>query len=209
MRRARGHQPWARSSSPSRCIEQLHRVRRPKYNEHADHGCCHVRQWTLAPLVVARMDRRSYDQDPWLNRDAQQTLSRVASPSRFQPCYIRFVSFRTGSLRCLVRAVALTLLAWTALDLTNIHLCALDAASSERTIVVDGRAPGGAITANTPDPGSPRSGADDCFCCSHCVDVCQTLMRPAPMMLAQAAQELHEFLPPASGHGLFHPPQLS
>ena len=120
-------------------------------------------------------------------------------------CYILAVALRNGYMRRLARVVALTLLAWTALDLANSNLCALDAASQPVSL----RQTSDRLAASRADPGAPTFGADDCFCCSHCVDISHALTRPARIQLAHPAPELREFAPSGSGHTLYHPPQFS
>lgn len=77
---------------------------------------------------------------------------------------------RSVVARRLVHVVALLLLLWTATDLTSPSLCALDDEGTSQTTasddlsMQDGSSPAG------PRPALPPH-IDDCFCCSHCVDV--------------------------------------
>jgi len=69
----------------------------------------------------------------------------------------------------LVRTVATVILLWTAADLTNVSLCALDSDELGRSVAVGLTATlSGETTNEAPQP-APH--IDDCFCCSHCVDV--------------------------------------
>ena len=102
------------------------------------------------------------------------------------------------------RAIALCLLFWTAVDLANASACALDNES-----VASGTA--AAIYPQAPSTGgrAPAAHVDDCFCCSHCVDV----ERPASPAAARRVTPRFEALPRPFPHllaaSLFHPPQAS
>jgi hypothetical protein len=64
----------------------------------------------------------------------------------------------------------MVLLLWTAADLTNSGLCALD---SEDPLGVPASNEA-ALDQSVPNPvpfNAPAPHIDDCFCCSHCVDV--------------------------------------
>ena len=73
----------------------------------------------------------------------------------------------------LARAVAFALLLWTAIDVTNANVCALDQ---------EGAFPQAGRVAVASDPGSVPASApthsDDCFCCSHCVKVSSLMSLP-------------------------------
>ena len=70
----------------------------------------------------------------------------------------------------LVKALVMVLLLWTAADLSNASLCALDNESngampmSVDTTLMDGSS--GHVPRQAPLPH-----IDDCFCCSHCLDL--------------------------------------
>jgi len=91
-------------------------------------------------------------------------------------------------------------LSWTAVDLANASLCAVD---SDRLGQSDG-----AMADHATDPISPpTSPVDDCFCCSHSVDVGRltvvldsTAAAPIPEMSVPAA-------PLSPPHIPFHPPK--
>ena len=97
------------------------------------------------------------------------------------------------------------LLLWTAADLSNSSLCALDSEGTD------------AVSSSTHEPLSAGSNApapvqtperhiDDCFCCSHCVDV-QTFA-PAILVMAVELQRTPLVLaaPRLFGAPLYHPP---
>ena len=110
---------------------------------------------------------------------------------------------RSPQFRRIVRAVALTFLAWTAVDLGVPTLCALDNELPQAYT--------SAPTIHTPsnEGGTPSRPVhiDDCFCCSHCVNV-TALAAPAGLALAIQAPPLPaEFLPVALGYPPYHPPR--
>ena len=107
----------------------------------------------------------------------------------------------------LAQTVSLILLLWTAADLTNASLCALEnegtgfsSVEATATQIVDSSS----SQAPVPVPAPPH--IDDCFCCSHCVDV-QVLW---PATLAMPVDLQHAPLVLASprifGSPLYHPP---
>ena len=100
----------------------------------------------------------------------------------------------------LLQFAVVLLLSWTAVDLANACLCAVDS---------DGLAQNdAAMTDHAADPISPpTSQVDDCFCCSHSVDVGRlavvldsTAVAPLPDMSVPAA-------PLSPPHIPFHPPR--
>lgn len=105
----------------------------------------------------------------------------------------------------LVHAVAMLLLLWTAADLSNASLCALDNEGTGSFPVSTGASLQDSSDTDVPAQ-APQQHIDDCFCCSHCVDV-QVLspskvivrvdLRHAPLVLAAP----HSF-----GSPLYHPP---
>ena len=106
----------------------------------------------------------------------------------------------------LTRVVALVLLAWTAIDLTNSALCALEQEEFSTPVGSDlalsmSPASGGAI------PAAPRH-VDDCFCCSHCVTVID--VTPARWNMSVVGPE--QVAPPAAPlfrtFPVYHPPQI-
>jgi len=105
----------------------------------------------------------------------------------------------------IVRFVVIALLLWTGADLTNASLCALEreesvsfAIGGDDTVAADVSVPGPVA------PSLPH--IDDCFCCSHCVEVQalfpDLLAGPAAAAFAAAAPgEPRHF-----GNPLYHPP---
>ena len=113
------------------------------------------------------------------------------------------------AFRRLARLAAVVLLAWTGVDLIATQLCAADSvvlatgSSGAVTIQPD------ASSESDPTRGTPRAHVDDCFCCSHCVNV----VLPEPVLditrNARRALASRVGVPLADGHPLYHPPQLS
>ena len=103
----------------------------------------------------------------------------------------------------IARAVALLLLALVALDLGNPSLCALDQAAPLMPVSA-------ATLDQRPTDDSGPAGPvhiDDCFCCSHCVDV-SSIAAPSP--LAWAASDLplpRDRAPFTTASPLYHPPR--
>ena len=112
-----------------------------------------------------------------------------------------------GRFRKLIRATAWLFLVWTALDLGVPSLCALEH---------EGEPPGvysasplmDAPSTNETTPDAPVH-VDDCFCCSHCVNVALS----EPLLTATSNTPRHLAspvrIPVRDGHPLYHPPQLS
>ena len=105
----------------------------------------------------------------------------------------------------LVKTVIMILLLWTAADLTNTSLCALESEDSRPT-QVENSAPGlSEATQPRPLP-EPVGHFDDCFCCSHCVEVQPVFppaagLRVAPQRAPMTAPAVRIF-----GFPLYHPP---
>jgi len=104
----------------------------------------------------------------------------------------------------LAQTVSLILLLWTAADLTNASLCALENEGTSFGSIGTTATMSDSSSSQVPDP-APRH-IDDCFCCSHCVDV-QVL---SPATLAMPVDLQHTPLVLASprifGSPLYHPP---
>ncbi len=105
----------------------------------------------------------------------------------------------------LAQTVSLILLLWTAADLTNASLCALEnegtgfsSAGATASQIVD------TSSSQAPVPAPPH--IDDCFCCSHCVDV--QVLSPATHALPVDLQHAPLVLaaPRIFGSPLYHPP---
>lgn len=102
----------------------------------------------------------------------------------------------------MLRWCATVLLLWTAIDVMAPGLCALEREHEES-----------AAAAVAPDPGLPPANdstsaphVDDCFCCSHCVDIWRLDPVGAPSDLVQrfVIHELRpaDYVPPPP----YHPP---
>ena len=105
----------------------------------------------------------------------------------------------------LARAVATILLLWTTLDLTNASLCALDRDEIGTTVSHGlGTTVSDDSARRAPSPQSTH--IDDCFCCSHCVDI--PVFVP-PVVTEPATRRELPFdarIPTSFGFPLYHPP---
>ena len=105
----------------------------------------------------------------------------------------------------IVRGVALVILAWTAFDIGFPGLCALD---SEWAQIAYASAPVTvASSTGERDAPAPPVHIDDCFCCSHCVDVAGV---PAPEGLdltVDVARLPSDSLPFSLQYPPYHPPR--
>ena len=104
----------------------------------------------------------------------------------------------------LVQVIAIAILVWTAADLTNVSLCALDHEGTQSGPVTTSatRCDG----AETQFPPAAPQHFDDCFCCSHCVEL-QVLVPEtfeAPADLQRSPSVLAS--PRIFGSPLYHPP---
>ena len=119
-------------------------------------------------------------------------------------CYTRHM--RWWRHCTLAQAIAIALLLWTALDLSNERLCALEDEARQSILIT--------ITATkTVAAGSSDSTAahtpqhvDDCFCCSHCVEVSSAMPAPVALTINQDPVPLVPSLPHTFGTSLYHPP---
>ena len=111
---------------------------------------------------------------------------------------------RSWRFTVLWRVVALSLLLWTAVDLADVTACALDnerlgtLGSSQDSIIAHRDAPG--------NPAPPVH-VDDCFCCSHCVDV-EAFIAASSVTIPKSRPETlanHHLLLLATP--FYHPPQ--
>lgn len=99
----------------------------------------------------------------------------------------------------------MTLLLWTAADLTNASICALDSdefggsPSGESTDAMN------ALPTN-PRPAQPTPHIDDCFCCSHCVEVAVLVPAIVGESIARREPPLDAAAPDSFGFPLYHPP---
>lgn len=107
----------------------------------------------------------------------------------------------------LSRAVAFAILLWTAADLSNASLCALDqegagARPSASDTVIR------CVAAGHDNPASRPGHIDDCFCCSHCVDASVfAMLDDRPLRLGVIHPGLTSALHSLAG-AVDHPPQL-
>ena len=112
----------------------------------------------------------------------------------------------TGRFRNLVRATAWLFLAWTAVDLGVPSLCGLDH-ESEPSRIYSSSALMDARSTNETSPDAPVH-VDDCFCCSHCVNV-TAMHSPEILTIAGTDTALpSDSAPIADGYPPYHPPRV-
>ena len=100
----------------------------------------------------------------------------------------------------LVRTVAMVLLVWTATDISNASLCALDSEGAGPFALRK--------SSGTSIPVQAPGHVDDCFCCSHCVDV-QTVVSTSLAMPANLDRTpLIASAPRIFGSPVYHPPLI-
>lgn len=115
-----------------------------------------------------------------------------------------WLSMRSAHVRAGARAAAWLLLALVALDLGNPSLCALDQESESRPV----SAPAQDLLPSDGGTPTPPAHVDDCFCCSHCVDVAAIA---APAMLSLVGDNVSlpaERTPFPTGYPPYHPPKV-
>ena len=97
------------------------------------------------------------------------------------------------------------LLLWTAADLSNASLCALDNEGQEVVSLSAHATLSDGSDAPAPDQ-TPQRHIDDCFCCSHCVDV--QAFAPSTLVMPVELQRTPLVLaaPRLFGSPLYHPP---
>ena len=111
---------------------------------------------------------------------------------------------RGSRSRRLGRFVAVLLLLWTTVDLVNASACALE---NEQRFAFSGVAH--PIVASPERPGVQQAHVDDCFCCSHCVDV-EPLALPSGLPVNVRRQQFRPSAhPDRLPLPLYHPPQAS
>ncbi len=107
--------------------------------------------------------------------------------------------------RGILRLICVLLLSWTAVDLGASGLCALD--REDAPLVSSDRNEVGSDSTPTPTPLAAH--VDDCFCCSHCVNLTHLLppvtltVAPAALTPTAADQPRHIARP------MYHPPKTS
>jgi hypothetical protein len=136
----------------------------------------------------------------------REALERFSSQKRCGGTLVYSFNMRWWRRSRLLKGVVMILLLWTAADLTNGNLCALEnedaplgLPSTSVTLVHGG-------SQNQIPPTQPSQHIDDCFCCSHCVEV-QTLL-PATVAVPIVRQRTSLVLPAPRifGSALYHPP---
>ena len=103
-----------------------------------------------------------------------------------------------------VRMVAIILLAWTAVDLCAPSLCASEAVAIANPSRTNGSARLTAHPANAGDCGDQQ---DDCFCCSHAVDLRTVTFRVSAAVPLQLIGPSTPLVTPAVTSPPYHPPQ--
>jgi hypothetical protein len=105
----------------------------------------------------------------------------------------------------LARLVATAILLWTAADLTNTSLCALDSDEFDAVAYAAELSP--TLNSGTTDrvPSQPGH-LDDCFCCSHCVDVPVFVPAVVAESVARREPPRDVTVPRGFGFPLYHPP---
>ena len=106
-----------------------------------------------------------------------------------------------------VQIIALTILFWTAADITNSGLCALEQEQTTPVAHSDLLSHFETLkSTTTPGTNAETSHVDDCFCCSHCVQ-----FGVATVSIADSGPSLTVFvsvpaIPNTYGAPPFHPP---
>lgn len=135
---------------------------------------------------------------PDMRSDSQPSASGRGKAS----CYTR--NMHWGRHSRLAQAIAVVLLLWTALDLSNESLCALEGEAGQSILTTEKAAV--AATSSAADPVHAPQHVDDCFCCSHCVEVSSTTPAPVGLSINQDAVALVPSAPYTFGAPLYHPP---
>jgi hypothetical protein len=106
--------------------------------------------------------------------------------------------------RLVLRWCAIVLLLWTAIDVMAPGLCALEREHEDSTSAAATIAPDRALPPVGDSTSAPH--VDDCFCCSHCVDIWRLDAVAAPADLVQRfvihGQRPADHVPPPP----YHPP---
>lgn len=97
------------------------------------------------------------------------------------------------------------LLLWTAVDLSSASLCALDNEAQDVVpFAADAQLQDGELPL-APVP-APPAHIDDCFCCSHCVEVQPFAPAMVVMTVGERRPPLFVAVPRPFGSPLYHPP---
>ncbi len=140
-----------------------------------------------------------------------QSAAFNAAPDRMSRGVCYTSQMRSWRHSALSRAVVLAILVWTGADLGNASLCALENESEEPTSAIaatgDCLVLRGASESDVPPAQAPH--VDDCFCCSHCVEV--AWVGPALGATIVPGPRVPSILsaPSNLGSSLYHPPQVS
>lgn len=110
-----------------------------------------------------------------------------------------------GRFRKLIRATAWLFLAWTAVDLGVPSLCALDQ-ESQPPRVYSSSPRMDAPSTNETIPDAPVH-VDDCFCCSHCVNVSPILSLDALALVRSDPNQLADGVRIPAAYPPYHPPR--
>lgn len=110
---------------------------------------------------------------------------------------------RSAQFRKASRAIAWLFLAWVGIDLGYPSLCALDQENPLNLAVAT------SVDAASPDGTTPVPPAhiDDCFCCSHCVDV-SSIASSVPLWSVVFVPLPIDRAPFPSGYPPYHPPRV-
>jgi hypothetical protein len=104
----------------------------------------------------------------------------------------------------LVRVVAVFLLLWAAADMSNASLCAQE--NEDGGFSVSASAPAVRDDAASTPAHAPVQHVDDCFCCSHCVEVIDIAPALLSSPVASEFQMAGSGAPRSFGSRLYHPP---
>lgn len=96
------------------------------------------------------------------------------------------------------------LLLWTVADLSNSSLCALESEGAG-AFTAASSAPGGSVV-TTKVPSQTPTHIDDCFCCSHCVDVQAPSLLKVAIAVDLERSPVVVAAPSAFASSLYHPP---
>ena len=102
-----------------------------------------------------------------------------------------------------VRTTVWALLAWAAVDLGVPSVCALDRENRPAALSAH------VVTVPLGDDASPNQPGhiDDCFCCSHCVNVSPLTAVLAPFVGGTLVALLPISSPHSAGYPSYHPPR--
>ena len=104
------------------------------------------------------------------------------------------------------KLAALFILSWTIVDLSNASLCAQDRSDGPMASTALSLSIG--VDSRTSVPQTPVSQIDDCFCCSHVVDVATVQPDARPIQSSLLVPTPASVKPHLFGRSLFHPPLL-